>query len=1005
MARKDGKKTLVLRFWEEAEQLKVKTSTRLTIEINTIDSAQPSSGGTSIFLRLSRPPLFEAFPPHEPGTLKPFPHQVFALNDSHAQVVGYASRVLRVKLRSRLEYEAFLRQAEEAGLPRFVAAKIEAEGSARFSKLSLMTLQSFLPTLPLPVAFQLEKLVRFLDPVKALDLRDEIEDVAALGDRAERVLARFVHKVAACEEEKAVPECIVLSDGEETPSSPRKKQHDRRSPPHCSSDDNDVEVVPTIPYSRGRPVSSASELSLSTLRTLLRAARTDVDLYSSADPSRLVRQITVTPTRLILTGPYLADSNSISRQYGHPERFFAVTVRNEDGSRLPDRERDLLEKRYKALFRDGIELGGKKLVFLAFSSRRSRTAHASSSRRSWMWKVCMSLPSSSTCASGISTVPRPPPSSPIVLFGRVGLISPALMDEVVRALNFEVTSTRRAPICVWFRLGGANGILQIDPSLEGKLVLLRPSQVKFMSSMTTLKIAGVFPAGPGRLNRPLIKLPEDLGIQTQVFLDLQLQSVQAVYKARRKLRSAIKLVRDWDVAPSTSFLSTLSFPAKDASTSSAAFSSPFVSSLLDATVSHVLREIKYSARLPVPGAYNLVGVLDHSGILEPNEIYVSIQRENGSFKHLNGTVAISRSPTNHPGDLRLVTAVGKLPAGVGDSFKGLFDCVVFSSKGERSIPSMLAGGDLDGDVYLLLTDPAFIPSSAKHCRTRRFFEYITRDLTGVVAIRQLHLADFHPHGLFSKECLDLAQLHSLCVDAGKSGSFVYADELPKPDPVRGAPDFLAKPGQTSYRSGKALGQLLQAVDESLLTEPSLPDWHAAIDPLRSLTTAHSSLYRPSLRSGGLLMASPSMIAHFRPLIASFSLELTKPASLSSFPCGSPVTEEELFLSITLGGTKLDRAEKAAASRRREQTGELFSLGRRLIRCGGVEANGVSTKEAVSNAWAAWRAAVEAGEERKEREGEKARVGWRTWAWLALGELTESLERPEKEDVEEIVIND
>jgi len=237
-------------------------------------------------------------------------------------------------------------------------------------------------------------------------------------------------------------------------------------------------------------------------------------------------------------------------------------------------------------------------------------------------------------------------------------------------------------------------MLQIDPSLIGKVVALRPSQVKFKSEMTSLEIADIFVARTGFLNRPLIKLLEDLQVPAECLLKLQRSATERVRKSRKKLSSAIRLVEDWNLSHSSRLSTTLSFLARDKVTSRIAFSNPFITQLLDAAVTDVLRDIKFKARIPLPGCYNLVGVVDISDTLEKDEIYARIQHSDGTIQHLKGSIAISRSPTNHPGDIRVVRAVGELPAGRGDRIRHLVNCVVFPAKGERSLPSMLAGGEL-----------------------------------------------------------------------------------------------------------------------------------------------------------------------------------------------------------------------------------------------------------------------------------------------------------------------
>lgn len=58
------------------------------------------------------------------------------------------------------------------------------------------------------------------------------------------------------------------------------------------------------------------------------------------------------------------------------------------------------------------------------------------------------------------------------------------------------------------------------------------------------------------------------------------------------------------------------------------------------------------------------------------------------------------------GDVQLVNAVN-VPR--DSPLKKLHNVVVFSQHGDRDIPSMLSGGDLDGDLYNVIWDEALIP--------------------------------------------------------------------------------------------------------------------------------------------------------------------------------------------------------------------------------------------------------------------------------------------------------
>ncbi|GAA6051441.1 hypothetical protein NBRC10513_000396 [Rhodotorula toruloides] len=842
--------------------------------------------------------------------------------------------------------------------------------------------------------------------------------------------------------------------------------------------------------SRPRGPSPPTHLSAQDLSTLLDRAIDDFEklgqFLAEAEETQLVRQVTFTATRALLFGPYLGDTNSIVRAYARPELFVSVAVRHEDGSSLRDRDDSLIASRFSPLFRDGFELGGRSWRFLAWSSSglKSSSCFFMSPFRlddetlitptfihrtigdftgsetalipaKYMARIAQAFSSSKPSLTlrpdqmlSIEDITAPDGSC---FSDGVGLISPSLANDVVEKLGIKLGKEERPPTCFQFRLGGAKGTLQVDPTLEGKVVALRPSQVKFRSTLTSLEIAGTFEAGPGYLNRPLITLLENLGIPADVFLKLQAKATAKIRKSRASLPSAVKLPRDWSLASGTRFVSALNLLAKDQATRDAAFANPFVARCLDASVVHALRDIKYLARIPLPGCYNLVGVVDVDGCLAQDEIYARISRPDGSTEYLQGTIAISRSPTNHPGDCRLVRAVGKLPKGAGERIRGLTNCVVFPVHGPRSLPSMLAGGDLDGDVYLLLTEASgLVPSpdriaepaaydAAPTVKLDRevsvedggefFFKYITQDRTGLVATRQLLLADSHAEGLFHPDCLKLAQLHSNCVDAAKSGSFVQQHAVPRVT-QRGLPDFLTNDAPDSYRSSKALGHLYRAIDEEdfAVRKPKSsanPAFLLDIDPQRQLTKALESLSLPLLPSKRLKAPSRPRIAHYRAYFPSFSSELSKLLSLSPTPLRAGnlhLAEESLFLSVVLGAKRLQKSEKLDAGKRREQSGMLFAVVRKVIR-EGMDSSGrpARTSRAVQNAWAAWMAAVEESEDRakvaaaeKKRAASGKRVGGATdsdrlmglnsWAWLALGVMAEELERLEKENVEVLVVD-
>jgi hypothetical protein len=94
-------------------------------------------------------------------------------------------------------------------------------------------------------------------------------------------------------------------------------------------------------------------------------------------------------------------------------------------------------------------------------------------------------------------------------------------------------------------------------------------------------------------------------------------------------------------------------------------------------------------------------IMDETGILEEGQIYCVFEQHGKQVELVQHNVIITRCTALHPGDVQLVNAVS-VPE--DSPFRGLSNCVCFSQKGSRDLPSMLSGGDLDGDLYNILYD-------------------------------------------------------------------------------------------------------------------------------------------------------------------------------------------------------------------------------------------------------------------------------------------------------------
>jgi len=406
------------------------------------------------------------------------------------------------------------------------------------------------------------------------------------------------------------------------------------------------------------------------------------------------------------------------------------------------------------------------------------------------------------------------------------------------------------------RYCGAKGMVSLDSRLEGDVLVLRHSMVKFEGSDSTdLEIcqAGYKPL-PFFLNRQLIKILEDMGVQEDYFLTLQSRAVdqiRMVIDSPWKASSYLQRQYVGDNIQIPWLLNKLSRLNLDFR------GDQFLSDVLEMAVLMELRLLKHKSRIPVEKGYHLYGLMDETGILEEDEVFCTVI-EDGQQNMITGrNLIVTRCPALHPGDVQVVNAV-KVP--VGSPLWKVHNCIFFSQKGSRDLPSMLSGGDLDGDQYYITWDedmkpkcsytPADYPRPTpvdigrpvtKEDMSEFFLQFMESDQLGRIAVNHRVKADVLDNGTLDPQCLTLAELHSTAVDFSKTGIPVDLSRLPKPEKYR--PDFEA-PGpmvviekkgvllqelpqkdeddideddefttHRYYESDKVLGKLYRAIDE------------------------------------------------------------------------------------------------------------------------------------------------------------------------------------------------
>jgi RNA-dependent RNA polymerase len=240
----------------------------------------------------------------------------------------------------------------------------------------------------------------------------------------------------------------------------------------------------------------------------------------------------------------------------------------------------------------------------------------------------------------------------------------------------------KTPSAYQFRLGGGKGMVVQDPTLEGRVVYLRPSQVKFESDNRTFDIQSTSLRPKAMfLNRPLIVLLEYLGASNDRIMELQDRSIDEAQSMRHSFLNASKVLQQHGLG--TSFhlpsllrnMSTILNLKIYGETDEDSLYNDLIANTLHCAETHILRELKYRAHIAVPGSFTLLGVSDEWDCLDEGEIFATVHDEKtGLYKEITGTVAITRSPQIHPGDVQTVTAVRR------KELEHLTNVVVFSCR-------------------------------------------------------------------------------------------------------------------------------------------------------------------------------------------------------------------------------------------------------------------------------------------------------------------------------------
>lgn len=291
----------------------------------------------------------------------------------------------------------------------------------------------------------------------------------------------------------------------------------------------------------------------------------------------------------------------------------------------------------------------------------------------------------------------------------------ASLDEVPSVFQIRVAGYKGVVVAYPDDSDIINKLRQ-RPGAENAHLFLRPSMKKFESNSRSISVLNYSRRMRGNLTRQLLTMLHDLtplAVETEGVSRAEALALMKLDTYISKLRLAAedhKVAREMIVEHS-------SLDDEDVQTRMLGSQINMIDRLLHAKVSlndHLLREllqyeilqklhnIVKGSKFNIPGSIGdfLIGIPDETGTLEEGQVVVCVSTNNhDQHYYFEGKVAVTRYPVNHAGSIRMLEAV-KPPPGLSH----LCNVIVFPVTTKRPVQDMMGGGDLDGDLYLVIQE-------------------------------------------------------------------------------------------------------------------------------------------------------------------------------------------------------------------------------------------------------------------------------------------------------------
>ncbi|KAL9645322.1 hypothetical protein ABK040_002521 [Willaertia magna] len=391
------------------------------------------------------------------------------------------------------------------------------------------------------------------------------------------------------------------------------------------------------------------------------------------------------------------------------------------------------------------------------------------------------IPTISICKEEFTIIEDETTNDGVLFSDGIGVISLQLAKQISLALNLHYT-----PSAFQIRCLGFKGVLSVyDPSPLPKPVTFRESMCKFNGDLNfnTIDIVTIPSTKRGAfLNAQIIFLLYALGIKDDVFIELMDNHLQLLSESFIDPIKA-KILLNLECNETLPILQKL-LPTQSL------FNYSFINNLLKYIFQKHTSRMATKGRIYVEKSRVAMGLMDELGVLNEGEVGLYLS---GDEDIKDGTeVVVCRNPCLHPGDVK-VFKTKKIQN--YNRTTNNDNIIFFPSKGTKSHPHELGGGDLDGDRYFICWESKLIPTlqfdtfnyscstNTNNSNTTAVSEitnyivkqqYVTilNSSSTLGRISNAWVAIVDEEGAFCPNALKLAELFSTAVDSPKTGNQV-----------------------------------------------------------------------------------------------------------------------------------------------------------------------------------------------------------------------------------------